>query len=115
MTASLCVTAGSLRWRLVTGFFVFVWIPLVALSIASMVRGDARWRRRLDAWAAREGYELERVAARWVWIPFLRSGSQRVYSIRVVGRDGVRRIAVARVGDFFVGPRSDRVDVRWDR
>ena len=116
MTASLCVTGGSLRWRLVTAFVVFVWIPLIVfVGVLSMMR-DERWRRRLDAWAVREGYQLERVAQRWATFAFpFRSGAQRVYSIRVVDREGVRRTGVVRVGGYFLGARSDQVDVRWDR
>jgi len=101
----------------VNGLFLFLVIPAaVVVSVLSSTRADANCRRHLEAWAAREGYVLERVVRQWMSLAFLfRGKTQRVYSVRAVGPDGLRRTGVARVGGYFTGSWSDEVAVRWDQ
>jgi hypothetical protein len=115
MTASLCVTAGSLRWLVVEGVVVLLGlVALLALRIMWAVRAESRRRRRLIRWAAREGYDLVRAERRWVMLALFLPSLRQIYDVEVDDADGTRRTGEALVGGYFYGSGHDRVRVRWD-
>lgn len=76
-------------------------------------------RRRIKQWAARNGYALLKCKICFVNIgPFSyfgTSGSQAVFRLEVMNKEGVVRKAYARAGGFLFGLLRDRVEVKWDK
>ena len=73
---------------------------------------------RLNNWAERSGYVLQRYRLQlWNIGPFSylgKSGGQWVFRLTAIDANGTRRDGYARVGGFFFGLLRRRVEVRWD-
>jgi hypothetical protein len=90
-----------------------LFFAIALLAVAFQGFGDARCRRYLQAWAAENGYVLDRITRRWLTLRFfLRSREQRVYEIEGHDANGNAFVADAKVGGYFLGSLSDRVEVR---
>jgi hypothetical protein len=91
-------------------------VVVVAAIVALNVRGYRRSRQHLDGWAGENGMQVS--SARLRLSPFgpfawTHSRSQRLYNFTAVDSEGRHREGVARVGGWFTGALSDRVDVQW--
>jgi hypothetical protein len=95
-----------------------LFVLAVVGSIALQIQGDRRCREHIQGWAAVQGLAVASVRRRWFFFGsffFTTSRSQRVYDVAFVDAGGMVHPALVRVGGWFVGALSDRVDVRWRR
>lgn len=93
---------------------IWEWAPLVAIALASLALGWSYYkhtRRRLDAWAERQGYTIASIkVCRGDAGPFTgpRAAGCAVFRVSVVRPDGSRR-----EGWLRVSPGTDRIDEEW--
>ena len=96
------------------GLAFLIVVAVCGIAVWSAVRGAEKCRAYLDEWAAANGYELVRATRRWATLSFFwRSKAQRVYEIEVRDAQGRQRAGKAKVGGYFLGSMTNRVDVRW--
>lgn len=66
----------------------------------------------LEKWAAAHGYKLVKMKMNWIGLsPFLASGRQGVYRIRVKDHSGRERHGWAKCGGYWLGFLVDKVEV----
>jgi hypothetical protein len=95
-------------------FFV---APMLLVLILLMVWQRRRSANRLRHWAQANAYEFLFVERRYLRFgPFCwtTSGLQEVFYVSIRERNGNMRNAFVRMGGWFLGQLSDRIDVRWD-
>jgi hypothetical protein len=112
MTMGALASDSNQMLLLVFGFgLVFL------VAFASIRWHFSRSRRLLEAWAARERYQIIEQRYRSVRRgPFLGSSSrgQAVYHVVVRDQTGVERRGLVRLGGFWRGLHSDQVEVSWE-
>jgi hypothetical protein len=104
----LCPLACIAPW-LALGFY---------LSFKWQAETDKTYQLLLKKWADENGWDIvHRRRCKFLspWI-FSRSGSQFVYYVTVAREDNPTwaRWAWVRCGGWFLGPKSDRIEVSWD-
>ena len=97
----------------------FLIAPLVGVvAIASNVWISKRASNQLDAWAASSGLRIVDRELRWLRQgPFFWRSSrlQFVYHVKVEDVTGARRQGYVRVGGWWLGVLSSKVEARWER
>jgi hypothetical protein len=114
MSVAMEVLAG-----LCGGLCALAWfVPLLLLAIEFRRRTDDTYRAFLKRWAGENGLEILHCRRREFGSPwmFSKSGAQWVYYVTVMYHEGTPRIrrAWVRCGGWLLGPRTEKVDVRWD-
>lgn len=98
-----------------SGFLIFI-VFFAMVAIASIFWDVSRANTLIEKWAASNGLRIVESERRW-----LRQGSffwttskyQTVFYVTVEDAAGHWKHAYVRVGGFWLGMFSDRVDVRW--
>lgn len=100
---------------ILSAIFMVIFITVFMTVITKMAKA------RLKEWAAGNGYELLECDYRHIKIGpyhrkqfFVGKGNFLIFRIEVRTRDGEAKKGWARVGDYFLGTLSDKVDVLWD-
>jgi hypothetical protein len=117
---------------------ILVFVCVGSLLFARLLDGGphawSRATRRLRSWGRRNGYTIDSSSpvysteffSRWPWGGFRPDGGpsewnesttsafQRVFRITATARNGQSREGWARLGGYFLGQMSPRVDVVWD-
>lgn len=107
-----------LGW-LCSGVCVLAWlVPLILLGREFDRRTNAADRSLLQQWARGLGWEILDCRRRWFGSPWMFSynGAQRVYYLTVMYHEGEPRArrAWVRCGGWFFGPKTEKVELRWD-
>jgi hypothetical protein len=92
--------------------------PFAYLAFVSQRRADEAYRGHIKKWAGENDWEIVKCQRRWFGSPwmFSPSGSHGIYHVTVVYQEGharQRRVWV-RCGGWFLGPKTERVEMRWD-
>lgn len=101
--------------------FVLLFVGWIAFTTTAGIWNFVRSRKRVDRWAAENGYTLQR--CEWHFLsdsPFRegllgyrKSGLHVVWTVRAVGPDKVQKDAWIQCGSYFLGMLSDRIEVAW--
>ncbi len=96
-----------------------VWLaPAAYLYFWWRKETDATYQALMKRWADENGFVIVDQKRREAFSPwtFTRSGSQFVYYVTLTRPEERTRVrhAWVRCGGYFLGPKSERVEVRWD-
>jgi hypothetical protein len=94
---------------------IIVFLVVLGVMILATIMRWLRSRALVSRWARANGYELVKISMAWFKVsPFLESHRQESYQIRVRDRRGRERCGWAKVGGYFLGFLSNKVEVELD-
>ena len=94
-----------------------MFLVILAFCVVALIFRQKRVDTLLDSWAAANGVEIiDRTLGLFRRGPFFFTlGHQVVYHLVVRDRIGVERGCWVRLGSFFMGLLSDKVEARWEK
>jgi hypothetical protein len=98
---------------------VLAWIaPIVYLGLSLQKRTDEAFRANIKKWASENSWEIVNCQRRSFGSPWMFSitGAHGIYLVTVLYQEGQPRIRRAwlRCGGWLLGPKNERVEMRWD-
>ena len=103
---------------LCSGLCALAWLaPVAYLAVALQRKTDLAYRQHIRKWASENGWDIVHCQRRKFGSPWMFSNTaQGIYHVTVLYQEGQPRMRRAwlRCGGWFLGSKTEKVEMRWD-